>query len=168
MTIEKISFAREKIFSRYLMKVNSVNTTKFVYSTHSERKWYIIDASTAPLGKIAVRVANILRGKEKPSFTPNSDNGDYVIIVNAQNVVFTGKKFEDKEYWYHTGHPGGEKTVTPKQAVAKGVMSKYIMKTIRGMVPNGPLGNAQFSKLFVYEGLEHKHDAQKPQVLDIK
>jgi len=150
------------------MKVNSVSTTKFVYIQHQDRKWYIVDASSAPLGKIAVKVANILRGKEKPSFTPNSDNGDYVIIVNAKNVVFTGKKFEDKEYWYHTGFPGGEKTVTPNQAIAKGVMSKYIRKTIRGMIPNGPLGNAQFAKLFVYEGVEHKHEAQKPQVLEVQ
>ena len=150
------------------MKVNSVSTTKFVYIQHQDRNWYIVDASSAPLGKIAVKVANILRGKEKPSFTPNSDNGDYVIIVNAKNVVFTGKKFEDKEYWYHTGFPGGEKTVTPNQAIAKGVMSKYIRKTIRGMIPNGPLGNAQFAKLFVYEGVEHKHEAQKPEVLEVQ
>lgn len=149
------------------MKVNSVNTTKFVYTQYNEKKWYIVDASSAPLGKIAVKVANILRGKNKPSYTPNSDNGDYVIIVNAKNVVFTGKKFVNKEYWYHTGYPGGEKTVTPKQAVMKGVMAKYIRKTVRGMIPNGPLGNAQFSKLFVYESLEHKHEAQKPQVLEI-
>ncbi|MFT4967148.1 MAG: large subunit ribosomal protein L13 [Candidatus Deianiraeaceae bacterium] len=150
------------------MKVNSVNTTKFVYTKHNERNWYIIDASCAPLGKIAVQVANILRGKNKPSFTPNSDNGDYIIIINAKSVVFTGKKLDKKEYWYHTGFPGGEKTVTPNKAIAKGVMSKYIMKTVRGMLPRGPLGNAEFSKLFVYEDLDHKHEAQKPQVLEIK
>lgn len=150
------------------MEPNSNKTTRFVYTQHKDRKWYIIDASAAPLGKIAVKVANILRGKEKPSFTPNSDNGDYVIIVNAKNVVFTGKKHEDKKYWYHTGFPGGEKTVTPKQAIAKGVMSKYIRKTIRGMIPNGPLGNAQYAKLFVYEGAEHGHESQKPEILNIK
>ena len=147
---------------------NCSKTTKFVYITHADRKWYIIDASQAPLGKIAVKVANILRGKEKVSFTPNSDNGDYVIIINAKNVVFTGKKHTDKEYWYHTGFPGGEKTVTPKQAIAKGVMSKYIKKTVRGMIPNGPLGNAQYAKLFVYEDAQHNHEAQKPEILNVK
>jgi len=149
------------------MRPNSFNDTSFVYIKHEERKWYIIDASTAPLGKIAVQVANILRGKHKVSYTPNSDNGDYVIIINAKDVVFTGKKIEDKEYWYHTGFVGGEKTVTPAQAIRKGVMSKYIKKTIRGMVPNSPLGNAQFAKLFVYEDSNHKHEAQKPEILKI-
>lgn len=150
------------------MKVNSVNTTKHVYTQHNEKNWYIVDASTAPLGKIAVQVANYLRGKHKVSFTPNSDNGDYIVITNAKNVVLTGKKLEDKEYWYHTGFPGGEKTVTPTEAIRKGVMSKYIKKTVRGMIPNGPLGNQAFSKLFVYEDSEHKHEAQKPQILEIK
>lgn len=149
------------------MKVNSISTTKFVYIDHTDRKWYVVDASSAPLGKIATKVANILRGKLKPSFTPNSDNGDYVIIINAKDVVLTGQKLKNKKYWYHTGHPGGEKTVTPAQAIAKGVMSKYIRKTVRGMVPNGPLGNAQFSKLFVYEDSAHKHEAQKPEILKI-
>lgn len=150
------------------MKVNSVNATEHVYIKHTERKWYVVDASQAPLGKIAVKVANILRGKHKVSFTPNSDNGDYVIIINAKNVVFTGKKLDEKKYWYHTGYPGGEKTVTPKQAIAKGVMAKYVKRTVRGMVPNGPLGNAVFAKLFVYEDAEHRHTAQKPEVLEIK
>ena len=150
------------------MEKNCNKTTKFVYTTHNDRKWYIVDASVAPLGKLAVKVANILRGKEKTSFTPNSDNGDYVIIINAKNVVFTGKKHTDKKYWYHTGFVGGEKTVTPKQAIAKGVMSKYIKKTVRGMIPNGPLGNAQYAKLFVYEDANHNHDAQKPEILTVK
>ncbi len=149
------------------MRPNSFNDTNFVYIKHGDRKWYVVDASSAPLGKIAVKVANILRGKEKVSFTPNSDNGDYVIIINAKDVVFTGKKLDDKEYWYHTGFAGGEKTVTPKEAIRKGVMSKYIRKTIRGMIPNGPLGNAQFEKLFVYEDSNHKHEAQKPEILKI-
>lgn len=149
------------------MRPNSFNDTEFVYIKHTDRKWYIIDAASAPLGKIAVKVANILRGKHKASFTPNSDNGDYVIIINAKDVVFTGKKLNEKEYWYHTGFVGGEKTVTPREAIRKGVMSKYIRKTVRGMVPNGPLGNAQFGKLFVYEDADHKHEAQKPEILKI-
>ncbi|MCR5789122.1 MAG: 50S ribosomal protein L13 [Lachnospiraceae bacterium] len=129
-----------------------------------ERKWYVVDASGYTLGRLSSEVAKILRGKNKPVFTPHADTGDYVIIVNAAGVKVTGNKLDDKIYYHHTGHIGGLKGVTLREKMDK-KPCEVLEKAIRGMLPKGPLGNRMYKKLFVYAGAEHPHAAQKPEEL---
>lgn len=131
-----------------------------------ERKWYVIDAEGKPLGRLASEVASILRGKRKPIFTPHVDTGDFVIIVNAEKVLFTGKKLDKKLYRHHTGHPGGLKEVTARELMAK-KPEQALKLAIKGMLPKNSLGRQMFTKLKVYAGAEHNHQAQQPEVLDI-
>ncbi|AOT71202.1 50S ribosomal protein L13 [Geosporobacter ferrireducens] len=131
-----------------------------------ERKWYVIDAEGKPLGRLASEVASILRGKRKPIFTPHVDTGDYVIIVNAEKVLFTGRKLDKKLYRHHTGHPGGLKEVTARELMAK-KPEQALKLAIKGMLPKNSLGRQMFTKLKVYAGAEHNHQAQQPEVLDI-
>lgn len=131
-----------------------------------ERKWYVIDAEGKPLGRLASEVASILRGKRKPIFTPHVDTGDYVIIVNAEKVLFTGRKLDKKLYRHHTGHPGGLKEVTARELMAK-KPEQALRLAIKGMLPKNSLGRQMFTKLKVYAGAEHNHQAQQPEVLDI-
>lgn len=129
-----------------------------------ERKWYVIDASDQPLGRLASRVATILRGKNKPEFTPYVDTGDFVIVVNGAKVRLTGRKLDQKRYYRHTGYPGGIKETTARTLLAQHP-ERVIENAVRGMLPDGTLGRAQFRKLKVYAGPNHPHQAQKPQVL---
>ena len=129
-----------------------------------ERKWYVIDAEGETLGRLAVRVANILRGKNKPEYTPNVDTGDFVIVINAAKVVVSGKKETDKIYLHHTGYPGGLKTASFKEVMEKDTRI-VIEHAVRGMLQHNTLGAEQFNKLKVYVGSEHPHAAQKPVVL---
>jgi large subunit ribosomal protein L13 len=131
-----------------------------------ERKWYIIDAEGKPLGRLASEVASILRGKNKPIFTPNVDTGDHVIVLNAEKVLLTGKKLDQKLYRYHTLHPGGLKEVKYKQLMAKHP-EKAIELAVKGMLPKNSIGRQMFRKLKVYAGSQHEHQAQKPEVLDL-
>ena len=126
-----------------------------------ERKWYLIDAEGATLGRLAVEVANILRGKNKPQFTPNVDTGDFVVVINADKVIVTGKKETDKIYRHHTGFPGGLKEISFKALMEKDPRLA-IEKAVKGMLPHNTLGAEQFTKLKVYAGSEHPHAAQKP------
>ena len=129
-----------------------------------ERAWYVVDATGMPLGRLASQVAAILRGKNKPTFTPNVDTGDFVIVVNTDKVILTGKKLEDKEYIYHTGHVGGLKTVSYKKLMAeKSDLAVY--EAVKGMLPKSKLGRQMLKKLKVFKGAEHNHEAQKPEVL---
>lgn len=130
-----------------------------------ERKWYLIDAEGEVLGRLAVRIANILRGKNKPEYTPNVDTGDFVIVINADKVVVSGKKETDKIYLHHTGYPGGLKTASFKEVMEKDPRIA-IEHAVRGMLQHNTLGAEQFNKLKVYVGSEHPHAAQKPIVLD--
>lgn len=133
-----------------------------------ERKWYILDAAGKPLGKTAVRAADLLRGKTKVTYTPNADCGDNVIIINAQKVVFSGKKETDKVYTRYTGYPGGQRFNTPAELrKRKDGAERIIRHAVKGMLPKGPLGRSLMSNLFIYEGTEHKHEAQKPKSIDI-
>ncbi len=134
--------------------------------TAIERKWYVIDAAGYTLGRLSSEVAKILRGKNKPIFTPHADTGDYVIIVNAGKIKVTGRKLDEKLYYRHTGHIGGLKSVTLREKLAVRPC-EVIEKAVRGMLPKGPLGNRMYKKLFVYEGAEHPHDAQKPEELKL-
>ncbi|GIV58776.1 MAG: 50S ribosomal protein L13 [Bacteroidetes bacterium] len=132
-----------------------------------ERRWYVIDAENQTVGRLASRVAAILRGKHKPSFTPHVDTGDFVIVVNADKVRFTGKKEVEKEYFYHTGYPGGGKVRTPKE-MRQRRPTFIVENAVRGMLPKGPLGRRMFKKLKVYAGPEHPHAAQEPQPLSLE
>ena len=128
-----------------------------------ERKWYIIDAEGKSLGRVAVAAASILRGKIKPSFTPNVDCGDFVIILNADKVVLTGKKLDQKYYRYHTGYVGGLKEIKYKTLMAE-KPEKAVMLAVKGMLPHNTLGANALTRLRVYQGTEHNHAAQKPEV----
>lgn len=129
-----------------------------------ERKWYVVDATGYTLGRLASEVAKILRGKNKPIFTPHIDTGDYVIITNAQNIKVTGKKLDQKIYYHHSEYVGGMKETTLREMLDK-KPEKVIELAVKGMLPKGPLGRQMITKLHVYTGAEHKHEAQKPEVL---
>ena len=130
------------------------------------RKWYVIDAENLPLGRVATKAANLLRGKHKVTFTPHVDCGDYVIIVNAEKVKLTGNKLEQKMYYNHSGFPGGL-----RERNAKVMIEKYpvemVERAVKGMLPHNRLGRAMAKKLFVYAGADHKHSAQKPESITI-
>lgn len=131
-----------------------------------ERKRYVVDAAGVPLGRLASRVASVLRGKNKPTFTPNVDTGDFVIVINSDKVVLTGKKTEDKFYRYHTGYVGGLKEISYKKMLAeKSDLAVY--EAVKGMLPKNSLGRATLKKLRVYKGAEHNHAAQKPEELKV-
>ncbi|EOS48588.1 50S ribosomal protein L13 [Lachnospiraceae bacterium JLR.KK009] len=129
-----------------------------------ERKWFVVDAEGKTLGRLATEIARILRGKHKPIFTPYLDTGDYVIVVNAEKVKVTGKKLDQKIYYHHSGYVGGMKETTLKEMLAK-KPERVMEHAVKGMLPKGPLGRQMYKKLFVYVGPEHKHAAQKPEVL---
>lgn len=131
-----------------------------------ERKWYVVDATDKTLGRLAAEVAKVLRGKNKPTFTPHVDTGDNVIIVNADKVVLTGKKLTQKLYFHHTGYLGGSRFMTAKTLLETNPV-KMVEKAVRGMIPKNRLGEQIYGKLHVYAGPEHPHAAQKPEVLEI-
>ena len=131
------------------------------------KKWVLIDAEGVVLGRLASIVANRLRGKHKPTFTPHVDDGDNVVIVNAEKVVLTGKKMADKVYYWHTGHPGGIKERTARQIIEGRFPERVIEKAIERMIPRGPLGRRQMKNLRVYAGSNHPHEAQQPVTLDV-
>lgn len=138
----------------YMAKANEV-----------ERKWYIIDAEDKVLGRLATEIATILRGKNKPIYTPHVDTGDYVIVLNAEKVKLTGKKLDQKNHIYHTGYPGGLKRVSYRRLMEKNP-EKIIEMAVKGMLPKNSLGRQMYRKLKVYEGVEHGHEAQKPEVYE--
>lgn len=132
-----------------------------------ERKWWLIDAEGLVLGRLASIVADILRGKDKVIFTPNFDCGDYVVIVNAEKVKLTGKKLSDKKYYWHTGHPGGIKSKTAEKIIEGSFPERIIEKAVFGMMSRGPLQRDIMTKLRIFKGEKHTHEAQNPQKLDI-
>ena len=132
-----------------------------------ERKWYVVDATGHTLGRLTSEIAKILRGKNKPTYTPSIDTGDYVIVVNAEKIKVSGNKLNDKIYYSHSDHVGGLKSITLKELLAKD-STEVIKHAVKGMLPKGPLGRSMFTKLFVYAGPDHKQQAQKPEELEIK
>lgn len=131
-----------------------------------ERKWYVVDADGMTLGRLASQVAAILRGKNKPTYTPHVDTGDHVIVINASKVVLTGKKLDQKVYYHHSGFPGGLKETKYRKLMAE--KPEFAVKhAVVGMLPKGPLGRQMARKLRVYAGAEHEHEAQKPEVLEL-
>ncbi len=131
------------------------------------RKWYVIDAEGKSLGRVATKAAHVLRGKHKPTFTPHIDCGDYVIIINAEKVNLTGDKLNQKIYYNHSGYTGGLRERTAKIMI-NNYPEEMVERAVKGMLPNGRLGRQMFKKLFVYKGAEHQHEAQKPEVLEVK
>ena len=129
-----------------------------------DRKWYVVDADGMTLGRLASEVAKVLRGKNKPIFTPHIDTGDYVIVVNAEKIAVTGKKLDQKVYYHHSDYVGGLKETTLKEMLEKHP-ERVIEFAVKGMLPKGPLGREMYKKLFVYAGPDHKHEAQKPEAL---
>ena len=140
--------------------------TIFAKKIDVEQKWHVIDADGLVLGRLASQVANVLRGKNKPIFTPNADTGDFVIIVNADKVRFTGNKLEQKAYYHHSGYPGGIKKEVAKD-IMKNNPERILYSAVRGMIPKTRLGRQQFSKLKVYSGSDHPHKAQNPETLNL-
>ncbi len=140
-------------------------STTFFRETDIAQKWYVVDANGKTLGRIASQVARILRGKHKPQFTPNSDMGDFVIVVNAEKVKVTGKRLEQKEYFHYTGYPGGAIFQQFKDVI-KNHPERVIEHAVKGMIPHTKLGRQIIKKLKVYPGTEHPHSAQKPEVIE--
>ena len=143
-----------------------MNKTPLPNKETLETKWYVIDAEGQRLGRMATEIAMILRGKNKPSYTPNMDTGDFVIVINADKVVVTGRKSEQKLYRRHSGRPGGMKTETFSQ-LQKRIPNRIVEKAVKGMLPKNVMGRKLFTKLKVYSGSDHPHEAQKPETLTI-
>ncbi len=141
--------------------------TRSIKPAEVEKKWHIVDADGLVVGRLAAIVANILRGKHKPSFTPHVDCGDHVIILNAEKVKFTGKKMNDKVYYKHTGWIGGIKETTPAKVLEGRFPERVLEKAVQRMIPRGPLGRAQMKALHIYAGTTHPHDGQQPETLDV-
>ena len=141
--------------------------TRSIKPAEVEKKWHLIDAEGLVVGRLAAIIANHLRGKHKPSFTPHVDCGDHVIVINADKVKFTGRKMTDKIYYKHTGHPGGIKETTPAKVLEGRFPERVLEKAVQRMIPRGPLGRAQMKALHLYAGTEHPHGGQQPQTLDV-
>ena len=134
----------------------------------AKKEWVVVDATDQVVGRLASKVAKIIRGKYKPNFTPHVDCGDNVIIINAAKVVFTGKKETDKVYTRYTGYPGGQRFTSPAQLrTKKDGIDKMLRLAVKGMLPKGPLGRSLLKNLYIYEGTEHNHEAQQPKAIDI-
>ena len=144
-----------------------MKTTKPATPATVEKKWLLIDADGLVVGRVATIIANILRGKHKPSFTPHVDCGDNVIVINAEKVKFTGNKLTDKRYYQHTGYAGGIKETSPQKVLEGRFPERVLEKAVERMIPRGPLGRQQMRNLRIFAGTEHPHAAQNPEVLDI-
>ena len=144
-----------------------MKTTSFIKPAEVNRKWFLIDAEGLVLGRMAVAIANILRGKNKPTFSPHVDCGDNVIVINADKVALTGNKLTDKYYYWHTGYPGGIRKRNMKQLMEEPRSDRMVFNAVKRMMSKGPLSRSILSKLKVYKGAEHPHAAQKPENLDI-
>jgi len=141
--------------------------TKSVSSDDVERVWYVVDAEDLVLGRLATRIATVLRGKHKPSFTPHADTGDHVIVVNADKVALTGRKREQKTYYRHSGYMGGLRSITADKLLASSHSDRVVRSAVRGMLPKNSLGRKMLSKLRVYAGPDHPHASQKPEDLPL-
>ena len=142
--------------------------TPFIKKKEVKKDWYVIDAENAAVGRLASYISKVLRGKNKPTFNPHIDNGDFVVVTNIDKIKFSGKKFKNKIYYRHTGHPGGIKESTPLMLKEKNKTQDILKMAVKRMLPGGPLAKKQLTKLKIYSGEEHPHDIQKPKVVDFK
>ena len=140
--------------------------TPFIKKKEIKKDWYLINAENAVVGRLASFISKVLRGKNKPTFNPHIDNGDFVIVTNIDKIKFTGKKFNNKKYYRHTGHPGGIKETTPLNLKEKNKTDEILKLAVKRMLPGGPLAKKQLSKLKVYNGDKHPHDIQKPKIIN--
>ena len=144
-----------------------MKTTKAAKASEVEKKWHLIDAEGLVVGRLATIIANLLRGKHKPLFTPHADIGDHVVVINADKVRFTGNKLAGKVYYRHTGYPGGLKGVTAGKVLEGRFPERVLEKAVERMIPRGPLGRQQMRSLHLYTGTEHPHGGQNPEILDV-
>ena len=140
--------------------------SKFVKKDQITSSWYEIDAKNAVVGRLATIISKIIRGKNKTTYTPHMDDGDFVVVKNIEHIKFTGKKFQDKKYYKHTGHPGGIKEITPEKLSEK-KPGEVLKLAVKGMLPGGVLGKKQLTKLKIYSGSDHPHTAQNPKIIDL-
>ena len=140
--------------------------TPFIKKKEIKKDWYIINAENAAVGRLASYISKVLRGKNKPTFNPHIDNGDFVVVTNIDKIKFTGKKLQNKKYYKHTGHPGGIKETTPATLREKNKTQEILKLAVKRMLPGGPLAKKQLTKLKIYNGETHPHDIQKPKVID--
>mgnify|MGYP001333476428 CR=1 FL=1 len=140
--------------------------TPFIKKKEIKKDWYIINASNIAVGRLAAYISNVLRGKNKPTFNPHIDNGDFVIVTNIDKIRFTGKKFQNKKYFKHTGHPGGIKETSPAILKEKNKTQEILKLAVKRMLPGGPLAKKQLTKLKIYNGETHPHDIQKPKMIE--
>ena len=149
------------------MGAQAHRATRSIRAEDVERRWFVVDATDLVLGRLATRVATILRGKHRATFTPHVDTGEYVIVINADKVKLTGRKREQKTYYRHTGYPGGIKSITAEKLLASAHSDRVVHDAIRGMLPKNALGRKMLEKLKVYAGPDHPHTAQKPEELSL-
>ena len=142
--------------------------TPFIKKKDIKKDWYIIDAQNVAVGRLAAFISKVLRGKNKASFNPHMDNGDFVVVTNIDKIKFTGKKFDNKKYYKHTGHPGGIKETTPSRLFEKNKSSDILKMAVKRMLPGGPLAKKQLTKLKIYTGDKHPHETQKPKVIEFE
>ena len=142
--------------------------TPFIKKKEVKKDWYVIDAENAAVGRLASYISKVLRGKNKPTFNPHIDNGDFVVVTNIDKIKFSGKKFKNKIYYRHTGHPGGIKESTPLMLKERNKTQDILKMAVKRMLPGGPLAKKQLTKLKIYNCEEHPHDIQKPKVVDFK
>ena len=142
--------------------------TPFIKKKEIKKDWYIINAENAVVGRLASYISKVLRGKNKPTFNPHIDNGDFVVVTNIDKIKFTGKKLKDKKYFRHTGHPGGIKETTPLMLKEKNKTQNILKLAVKRMLPGGPLAKKQLTKLKIYSGDKHPHDIQKPKIIEFE
>ena len=142
--------------------------TPFIKKKDIKKDWYVINAENAAVGRLAAFISKVLRGKNKATYNPHMDNGDFVVVTNIDKIKFTGKKFTNKKYFRHTGHPGGIKETSPDKLKEKNKISEVLKLAVKRMLPSGPLAKKQLSKLKIYSGEKHPHDVQKPRVIEFE
>ena len=142
--------------------------TPFIKKKDIKNDWYVINAQNAAVGRLAAFISKVLRGKNKPTYNPHIDNGDFVVVTNIDKIKFTGKKFTNKKYFRHTGHPGGIKETSPDKLKEKNKISEVLKLAVKRMLPGGPLAKKQLTKLKIYSGDKHPHDVQKPKVIEFE
>ena len=142
--------------------------TPFIKHKDIKKDWYLINAQDAAVGRLAAFISKVLRGKNKPTYNPHIDNGDFVVVTNIEKIKFSGKKFKNKKYYRHTGHPGGIKETTPLTLKEKSKTQDILRLAVKRMLPSGPLGKKQLTKLKIYSGENHPHDVQKPKIINFE
>ena len=142
--------------------------TPFIKKKEIKKDWYIINAQNVAVGRLAAYISKVLRGKNKTTYNPHMDNGDFVVVTNIDKIKFTGKKFKDKIYYRHTGHPGGIKESSPLSLLQKNKSQEILKLAVKRMLPGGPLAKKQLTKLKIYNGDKHPHDVQKPKIIDFE